>query len=227
MITKTCTHCKENKLLKYFSKNKLTKDGYNFWCKNCLWEARRNWRKAKKNIKFRGYCLFCDKELYAEKKIKYCNNTCQSNHMFKGKKKVYKMYAWNKGTKGICKPNKSSFKKGFHYNSETEFKKGQYAKDNHFNWRGGISKEPYPFNFDNELKELVKRRDNYTCKMCKIPNDCLSVHHIDYNKKNSNPDNLISLCKSCHGKTNYNRYNWITFFSNKGGDAKLSPNVLN
>ena len=30
----------------------------------------------------------------------------------------------------------------------------------------------------------------------------LDVHHIDYDKKNSNHDNLVSLCHSCHMKTN-------------------------
>ena len=32
--------------------------------------------------------------------------------------------------------------------------------------------------------------------------DKLSVHHVDYNKQNSVPDNLISLCRGCHIKTN-------------------------
>ena len=40
----------------------------------------------------------------------------------------------------------------------------------------------------------------------------LDIHHIDYNKDNLNPDNLISLCQNCHGKTNYNRKYWIRFF---------------
>ena len=33
----------------------------------------------------------------------------------------------------------------------------------------------------------------------------LNVHHIDYNKKNSIAQNLITLCSLCHGKTNSNR----------------------
>ncbi|TXH47080.1 MAG: HNH endonuclease, partial [Desulfurellales bacterium] len=36
----------------------------------------------------------------------------------------------------------------------------------------------------------------------------LQVHHIDYDKKNSHPDNLIALCHSCHMKTNFNRSYW-------------------
>lgn len=38
------------------------------------------------------------------------------------------------------------------------------------------------------------------------------VHHIDYNKFNCNPENLITLCKSCHVKTNHNRNYWINYF---------------
>jgi len=36
----------------------------------------------------------------------------------------------------------------------------------------------------------------------------LSIHHIDYNKDNCDPKNLISLCGSCHVKTNFTRDYW-------------------
>ena len=37
-------------------------------------------------------------------------------------------------------------------------------------------------------------------------------NHIDYDKDNLDPKNLISLCKSCHMKTNHNRAYWINYF---------------
>lgn len=40
-------------------------------------------------------------------------------------------------------------------------------------------------------------------------------HPIDYNKKNCDPINLITLCLECHGKTNYKRDYWIEFFKSK------------
>lgn len=40
----------------------------------------------------------------------------------------------------------------------------------------------------------------------------LDVHHIDYNKKNNNEDNLITLCLHCHSRTNYNRDYWKEYF---------------
>lgn len=38
------------------------------------------------------------------------------------------------------------------------------------------------------------------------------VHHINYNKRNNNPSNLISLCRRCHSKTNFNREYWLNYF---------------
>ena len=40
----------------------------------------------------------------------------------------------------------------------------------------------------------------------------LIVHHIDYNKKNCNENNLITLCLWCNIRANYNRKSWITYF---------------
>jgi hypothetical protein len=77
-------------------------------------------------------------------------------------------------------------------------------------WQGGISNEPYTYEFNEELKRKIRERDNYTCVICN--NKGYSVHHIDYNKKNSNEKNLITLCKKDHMKTNFNRESWIEFF---------------
>lgn len=40
-ITKVCTKCKIEKSIEFFSKNKCTKDGYNYWCRECLNKANR------------------------------------------------------------------------------------------------------------------------------------------------------------------------------------------
>jgi len=90
------------------------------------------------------------------------------------------------------------------------------------NWHGGISFEPYPLKFDKELKASIRQRDNYICQVCgklevelKGFNKKLDVHHIDYDKDNLDPENLTSLCRSCHIKTNGNRDYWKEYFKNK------------
>jgi len=64
-----------------------------------------------------------------------------------------------------------------------------------------VNKE-YPTEFTTKLRNQIKQRDNFTCQECnKIESQLkykLHVHHIDYNKKNNKPENLITLCKSCH-----------------------------
>ena len=85
------------------------------------------------------------------------------------------------------------------------------------NWKGGKSFEPYSLEFNKNLKEAIRNRDGRKCQICgqteldSIRN--LSVHHIDYDKRNCNPDNLISLCHKCHSRTNGKRSFWISFFN--------------
>jgi hypothetical protein len=79
------------------------------------------------------------------------------------------------------------------------------------NWKNGLSNEPYGLEFTSKMKEVIKYRDNYKCRMCKSDNH-LVVHHIDYNKYNNEERNLITLCKSCHGKTNGHREIFMRLF---------------
>ena len=85
------------------------------------------------------------------------------------------------------------------------------------NWKGGISKGLYSQDWTEQLKEQIRQRDNYTCQLCdktqKQSGKTLNVHHIDYDKKNCSEENLISLCKVCHTKTNYNRKYWEKLLS--------------
>jgi len=82
---------------------------------------------------------------------------------------------------------------------------------NHPNWKGGISCEPYCAAWaDKEYKESIKERDGYMClnpyclKKSGRASD-LTIHHIDYNKKNCGPNNLITICRSCNCRANFNR----------------------
>ena len=88
-------------------------------------------------------------------------------------------------------------------------------------WQGGISFEPYTSDFNQQLKDRIRVRDNFICQKCGVPelecNERLSIHHIDYDKKNCREDNLLSLCRSCNGKVNYNREYWTNYFQQKIG----------
>lgn len=87
------------------------------------------------------------------------------------------------------------------------------------NWKGGLSFEIYPKEFSKELKERVRERDGYVCQECGYPQKVLGyklcIHHIDYNKKNNESSNLISLCRSCHSQTNFERKEWQNYFNKK------------
>ncbi len=86
----------------------------------------------------------------------------------------------------------------------------------HPQWLGGISFEPYDQNFNRQFKKFIRERDNNTCMLCNTHRSklkiTLSVHHIDYDKLNTTKENCLSLCWSCHSKTNFNRKHWIIFF---------------
>jgi hypothetical protein len=46
-------------------------------------------------------------------------------------------------------------------------------------------------------REMVLERDAYRCVACGST-DRLEVHHIDRNRSNTQPENLITLCHPCH-----------------------------
>jgi len=106
-----------------------------------------------------------------------------------------------------------------HSKERKEKNRQSHLGDKHWNWQNGKSFEEYSIDWTDDLKESIRKRDNYICQECGIHQDELSgwnkkldVHHVDYDKNNLNPNNLIALCRSCHTKTNYNRKYWIEYF---------------
>ena len=63
----------------------------------------------------------------------------------------------------------------------------------------------------------IRQRDDYKCQNCGMTEkehiivlgEVLTIHYIDYNKKNCKEDNLISLCRQCNSRANFNRKEWI------------------
>jgi len=86
--------------------------------------------------------------------------------------------------------------------------------ENHPNWKGGKSYEPYTLEFSKELKLKIRVRDNFTCQFCGIKENgrAHDVHHINYDKKNCNELNLITLCNRCNITANFYREEWELCF---------------
>ena len=129
--------------------------------------------------------------------------------------------SWNKGIKKGDHPSleRMGFKKG--NKTKSQFKNGHSGMkmENNPSWKGGKSFELYGLEFNNKLKEQIRKRDGYVCQECGLPecsnNRNLDIHHIDYNKKNNHLNNLISLCHDCHLKTNFKRKDWKNYFMRK------------
>lgn len=83
-----------------------------------------------------------------------------------------------------------------------------YFGANNPNWHGGKSLEPYCDAWrDKEYKRYIRNRDGNMClnPYCYHTDKLLSIHHIDYDKKNCTPKNLITICRSCNSKANKDR----------------------
>lgn len=102
-----------------------------------------------------------------------------------------------------------------------ESKKNIWAGDRNPKWCGGIAKNPYPPEFNKELKQRIRERDNFTCCLCgrtereelEELNQVLCVNHIDYNKQNCKENNLNTLCLRCNSKINRDREYWTNYFN--------------
>ena len=166
-------------------------------------KTAKQYRKTKK-------CK-CGKMIWKEsKKCKSCANKGKNNpNYIHGKTIVNTCAKCGKEISCHAIHCGSCAKKKFHNNRSVKGNKNP-------NWRGGYSPAPYPKEFNDKLKELIRIRDNHTCQICgkRIVNGKhkLSVHHIDYDKTNCSLSNLISLCKSCHSKTNVRREYWKKYF---------------
>jgi len=72
-------------------------------------------------------------------------------------------------------------------------------------WKGGVTYDNRPPELTPEYKQAIRRRDGFTCQLCGYTNRGkkwkLPTHHIDENRHNNHPDNMITICRACHGET--------------------------
>ena len=200
--------------LKYFK---------NHFCSSiCYWEWRRGrGRSEEKPLGRLVSCEECGKRVYKKpyqlKGLRkyFCSRDCCKKYRLLNpshwKKKPRKV-------KRICEQCGNEFEE---YQCWVKRGRGRFCSkecyslggrgENSSAWRGGIAFEPYSFEFNKELKKQIKERDNYTCQICGSKEN-LCVHHIDYDKKNSEQENLIVLCVSCNSKVNSQRAFWTGYF---------------
>jgi hypothetical protein len=135
-------------------------------------------------------------------------------------------YVWKGGEKirnRYCIDCNRKLNKNAYYLDTKRCKKCSRKLELNPNWQGGMLDSGYPLEFSNELKESIRKRDNYTCQNCNMLEEehlivighSLIIHHIDYNKENNNDDNLITVCTSCNIRANYNRDYWKELYINK------------
>jgi hypothetical protein len=69
-------------------------------------------------------------------------------------------------------------------------------------WLGGRRLLPYSPGFTRRLKYRIARRDQFRCRLCGVRrgHGTHVVHHIDWGKDNHSEDNLVYLCRPCHGR---------------------------
>ena len=218
-LWKRCLHC-GIKIKVNPSKLKIHKGL--FCSKRCFQKSRHIFVKRK--------CNYCNKIFFVEPSIpkqgrgKYCSKQCYNKTMEhriikECKNCSKKFWVWPS-----CLKNKKNL--GIFCSKKCY---GIYnRRENHYNWKGGVSYGDYPLGWNKIFKEQIRARDQYQCQLCGVFEiDCikkLHVHHIDYDKKNLDKGMLISLCNTCHMKTNFNREYWQDLFTKGEKNGKYFNN---
>ncbi len=173
-------------------------------CQCCICKTKRNEYLGKNNPNYKAgdtlrkyYCIDCN------------NKISMQTFLYRGKKCVSCSKLGNQRAKGHK-----------HTQEVIEIIRQHSTGSNNPNWKGGISENEYPKEFNNELKDKIRKRDDYTCQNCSMTEEeqlivlgyILSIHHIDYNKENCDEKNLITLCLWCNIRANYNRKMWEEHF---------------
>lgn len=175
-------------------------------CSVCKNRKKYTTEYVKEYFKSKGYILVGE-YLRSRDPIKtLCpiGHTCYiSFDNFKNKNRRC-LTCYREGNKGKAHP-----RYGKQHSEETKIKLSQaFLGEKSSFWKGGISCEPYCQVWsDKEYKEAIRERDNHICQnpYCYKNDSRLHIHHIDYDKKNCGPNNLITVCGSCNSRANTDR----------------------
>ena len=105
-------------------------------------------------------------------------------------------------------PNYEKWKNNISNTLKLKYKKGEiispFYVDGRYKNDPNSNYNKYGGEFTEDLKQQIRKRDSWTCQLCSKERSGL-VHHIDWDKMNNNPDNLIVLCKGCHAKHHHHK----------------------
>lgn len=64
---------------------------------------------------------------------------------------------------------------------------------------------PYPSTWNKDLRAAIRARDGNVCVLCGATPGSrdFPVHHISGDKSDCRPQNLVTLCPSCHGRAHH------------------------
>lgn len=219
-IAVNCTICGKS----IFRKRGEINEKNIYFCSRKCWGKYLSENKSGENwhswSRIEVQCHNCGKTIFRQKKLiesvnlVFCSRKCRidyfvgENHPLSLKSKVKCFYCGTEILRKKCEIE--TYDKLF---CSMECRDAYSRGENHHCWRGGSS-EPYGVEFNERLKIEIRHRDHHLCFLCgKAENGKThSCHHIDYNKKNNDKSNLVTLCASCHSKTNSNRKYWEQYF---------------
>jgi len=147
------------------------------------------------------FCSNCKKLFWYKTRQKFCSRFCAGKYL-----------SLSHSKECICIACKKSFKIRLSYNGKGIFCStkcsGSYkVREKSPSWKGGIKKDKdRRKSFEGiRWRKSVFARDDFTCQHCGTKGGYIEAHHIKpykpYPKLRFDLTNGITLCKSCHKKT--------------------------
>lgn len=157
--------------------------------KFCSNECREIYYEKGKTYKYTKTCEICNKKFETNQpNYKFCSDKCREQN-YENNKNLNKYKSKPKKT-----INKENYDDIVSFTVKELIRKGIEGRN-----KSEISRFYISYGFTSSLKDEVKDRDNWTCRICGNKHR-LEVHHIVkvIHGGENELDNLITLCTSCH-----------------------------